>query len=302
MSELTLTVLRLGFLAAALDLRAYRRRRHAHRSVRPAGQPGSRRQGGRASKPAAEAGQAAKAAKTQARNRPNAGRDSRVHFAGTSITLGTTPITIGRSPDSHRWSSTTTTRRTTTPASTRTRTTGSSRTSAPPTAPTSSAPRHRSHRRAGRVPRSASARPCSSCESDGRPQCRLQLMRTPPAPTSGCSATATRTRATPVPTCSRRRRHGRGGGRRGRQLGRDRCARSPRRRRTERRPPRALLGDTLTQAEGQLDGTRRGRTGLQGMGTTLTAMLRSGHRLGLVHVGDSRGLPAARRQAGAHHS
>jgi len=40
---------------------------------------------------------------------------------------------------------------------------------------------------------------------------------------------------------------------------------------------------------------------LDGMGTTLTAILFAGNRLGLVHIGDSRGYPAARRRAESDH-
>lgn len=50
----------------------------------------------------------------------------------------------------------------------------------------------------------------------------------------------------------------------------------------------ALLGDTLMQAEGQLKALVDAEPGLKGMGTTLTAILRSGNRLALLHVGDSR--------------
>lgn len=50
----------------------------------------------------------------------------------------------------------------------------------------------------------------------------------------------------------------------------------------------AALADTLQYAEGQLSALVETEPGLSGMGTTLTAMIRSGTRLGLVHVGDSR--------------
>ncbi len=40
---------------------------------------------------------------------------------------------------------------------------------------------------------------------------------------------------------------------------------------------------------------------LEGMGTTLTAILFAGNRLGLVHIGDSRGYLLARRRAGPDH-
>jgi protein phosphatase len=50
----------------------------------------------------------------------------------------------------------------------------------------------------------------------------------------------------------------------------------------------SLLGDTLQRAEGQLTALVDAEPGLQGMGTTLTAMIHSGNRLGLLHVGDSR--------------
>ena len=50
----------------------------------------------------------------------------------------------------------------------------------------------------------------------------------------------------------------------------------------------AALADTMTYAEGQLSALVETEPGLAGMGTTLTAMIRSGTRLGLVHIGDSR--------------
>jgi PPM family protein phosphatase len=51
----------------------------------------------------------------------------------------------------------------------------------------------------------------------------------------------------------------------------------------------AALEDTMQYAEGQLSALVETEPGLTGMGTTLTAIIRSGTRLGLVHVGDSRG-------------
>lgn len=50
-----------------------------------------------------------------------------------------------------------------------------------------------------------------------------------------------------------------------------------------------VFGETLHRIEGQLGGLVEAEPGLRGMGTTLTAVLRSGNRAGLVHVGDSRG-------------
>lgn len=50
----------------------------------------------------------------------------------------------------------------------------------------------------------------------------------------------------------------------------------------------SLLGETLHRAEGQLAALVEAEPGLRGMGTTLTAMLRAGNRLALLHVGDSR--------------
>ena len=50
-----------------------------------------------------------------------------------------------------------------------------------------------------------------------------------------------------------------------------------------------VFGETLHRIEGQLGGLVDAEPGLRGMGTTLTAVLRSGNRAGLVHVGDSRG-------------
>jgi protein phosphatase len=50
-----------------------------------------------------------------------------------------------------------------------------------------------------------------------------------------------------------------------------------------------LLRDMLRRAEGQLKALADSEPGLNGMGTTVTAMIRSGNRLGLLHVGDSRG-------------
>jgi serine/threonine protein phosphatase PrpC len=60
----------------------------------------------------------------------------------------------------------------------------------------------------------------------------------------------------------------------------------------EDEPPGDLLnalGDTLHRAEGQLAALVDAEPGLKGMGTTITAMLRSENRLALLHVGDSRG-------------
>ena len=50
-----------------------------------------------------------------------------------------------------------------------------------------------------------------------------------------------------------------------------------------------LLRDMLRRAEGQLKALANSEPGLNGMGTTVTAMIRSDNRLGLLHVGDSRG-------------
>ncbi len=50
-----------------------------------------------------------------------------------------------------------------------------------------------------------------------------------------------------------------------------------------------LLRGMLRRTEGQLKALVESEPGLQGMGTTVTAMIRSGNRLGLLHVGDSRG-------------
>lgn len=50
-----------------------------------------------------------------------------------------------------------------------------------------------------------------------------------------------------------------------------------------------VFGQTLRRIEGQLGGLIEAEPGLRGMGTTLTAVLRSDNRAGLVHVGDSRG-------------
>jgi PPM family protein phosphatase len=49
-----------------------------------------------------------------------------------------------------------------------------------------------------------------------------------------------------------------------------------------------LLGSSMRRAEGQLAALVDAEPGLRGMGTTVTAMLRSGNRLALLHVGDSR--------------
>ena len=49
-----------------------------------------------------------------------------------------------------------------------------------------------------------------------------------------------------------------------------------------------LLGGALKRAEEQLTALVDAQPGLSGMGTTLTAMLRDGNRIGLLHVGDSR--------------
>lgn len=49
-----------------------------------------------------------------------------------------------------------------------------------------------------------------------------------------------------------------------------------------------LLGGALKRAEEQLTALVDAEPGLSGMGTTLTAMLRDGNRIGLLHVGDSR--------------
>jgi protein phosphatase len=49
-----------------------------------------------------------------------------------------------------------------------------------------------------------------------------------------------------------------------------------------------VFGETLRRIEGQLGGLVDAEPRLRGMGTTLTAVLRSGNRAGLVHVGDSR--------------
>lgn len=46
---------------------------------------------------------------------------------------------------------------------------------------------------------------------------------------------------------------------------------------------------TVSRIENQLAGLVEAEPGLRGMGTTLTAVLRDDSRLGLVHVGDSRG-------------
>ncbi|MEO8329890.1 MAG: protein phosphatase 2C domain-containing protein, partial [Candidatus Nanopelagicales bacterium] len=51
----------------------------------------------------------------------------------------------------------------------------------------------------------------------------------------------------------------------------------------------ALLRQTLQRCEGQLTALIEAEPGLRGMGTTVTAMIRSGNRLGLLHIGDSRG-------------
>ncbi|MFZ0325483.1 MAG: protein phosphatase 2C domain-containing protein [Actinomycetes bacterium] len=50
----------------------------------------------------------------------------------------------------------------------------------------------------------------------------------------------------------------------------------------------APLRDALLRAQDQLGALVEAQPGLEGMGTTLTVMLRSGNRLGLLHVGDSR--------------
>jgi len=49
-----------------------------------------------------------------------------------------------------------------------------------------------------------------------------------------------------------------------------------------------LLGGALERSEEQLTALVDAQPGLSGMGTTLTAMLRDGNRIGLLHVGDSR--------------
>ena len=49
------------------------------------------------------------------------------------------------------------------------------------------------------------------------------------------------------------------------------------------------IGETVKGIEGQLAGLVDAEPRLRGMGTTLTAVLREEGRLGLVHVGDSRG-------------
>ncbi|HVQ88554.1 MAG TPA: protein phosphatase 2C domain-containing protein [Actinomycetes bacterium] len=51
----------------------------------------------------------------------------------------------------------------------------------------------------------------------------------------------------------------------------------------------SLLRATLQRVEGQLTALTDAEPGLRGMGTTVTAIIRSGNRLGLLHVGDSRG-------------
>jgi len=48
------------------------------------------------------------------------------------------------------------------------------------------------------------------------------------------------------------------------------------------------LRESLSRAQDQLSALVEAEPGLQGMGTTLTVVLRSGSRLGLLHVGDSR--------------
>ena len=59
------------------------------------------------------------------------------------------------------------------------------------------------------------------------------------------------------------------------------------------------LGEAVQRANEQLRVMVEEDPQLEGMGTTLTALLWTGQRLGLVHVGDSRALPAARRRAHA---
>ena len=55
------------------------------------------------------------------------------------------------------------------------------------------------------------------------------------------------------------------------------------------------LSSAVTNANTYLRDMVRGDPELRGMSTTVTALLRAGSRFGLVHVGDSRVLPAARR-------
>ena len=113
---------------------------------------------------------------------------------------------------------------------------------------------------------------------------------TPPAPTSAWSAPGQRglrlRRAAPA---RRRRRHGRARRRRGREL----RGRSPHSRRSTTTTRDGDLLDALRQRD------HRGATSasatpstpspqLEGMGTTLTALLWAGSRIGLAHVGDSR--------------
>lgn len=51
----------------------------------------------------------------------------------------------------------------------------------------------------------------------------------------------------------------------------------------------SLLGEALNQAQDQLSALVDAEPRLRGMGTTLTTVLYSGNRMGLLHVGDSRG-------------
>jgi protein phosphatase len=57
----------------------------------------------------------------------------------------------------------------------------------------------------------------------------------------------------------------------------------------EPQAPLAALGAALTEANREIGESTAGDLTRQGMGTTLTALLLSGERMALLHVGDSRG-------------
>ena len=274
---------------AALDLRPHGGRRHAHRPLR-ADESAAAAPAKPARRPSAATAQAGQDRK---QGRKGTARTLTVvegSLAGTSVTLGTAPITIGRSPDctvvidddyasNHHarisphesgWiiedlGSTNGT------YVQRTRVTGAM------TVPLGYADPDRQDR-------------AWSCASErGRARRGADACATPPVPTSDCSATATRTAATPARTCSSSPT----------AWAVRLPARSPARSRWRRSPSLdedepsgdllEVFADAVRRIEDQLGGLVDAEPRLRGMGTTLTAVVRAGGRLGLVHVGDSRG-------------
>ena len=77
---------------------------------------------------------------------------------------------------------------------------------------------------------------------------------------------------------------------------RSRCPRSANWTRSPRSDLLAALGVSIDEANLQLRQMIEGDDALEGMGTTLTALLFAGSRVGIAHIGDSR-VPAARGPA-----